>query len=59
MGKTKNKGDVWTDLILNSAAARQLVAIADGDYNGGLEEEGIPPLRRGNIRKGEDIRKYL
>lgn len=45
------KWDVWTDLILNSTAARQLVAVADGDYNGGLKEEGIPPLQRGTSER--------
>lgn len=49
--KKKKKSDVWTDLILNSTAARQLVAVADGDYNGGLKEEGIPPLQRGTSKR--------
>lgn len=40
-----------TDLILNSTAARQLVAVADSDYNGRLEEEGIPPLQRGTSER--------
>lgn len=37
--------DISTDLILDSAAASQLVAVTDGDYNGGLKEKGIPSLQ--------------
>lgn len=44
-----------TDLILNSTAARQLVAIADSDYDGWLEEEGIPPLQRGTSERENTV----
>lgn len=36
--------DILADLILDSAAAGQLVAVTDGDYDGGLKEKGIPSL---------------
>ena len=39
------------DLILDSAAAGQLVAVTDGDYDGGLEEKGIPSLQRQRKKK--------
>lgn len=32
------------DLVLDSTAAGQLVAVCDGDYDGGFEEKGIPSL---------------
>lgn len=35
-----------TDLVLDPAAAGQLVAISDGDYDGWFQEKGIPSLRR-------------
>lgn len=38
--------DILADLVLDPAAAGQLVAIADGDDDGRLEEKGIPPLQR-------------
>lgn len=34
-----------TDLILDSAAAGQFVAVADGNYDGGLEEKRVSPLQ--------------
>lgn len=38
--------DILADLVLDPAAAGQLVAVADGDDDGRLEEKGIPPLQR-------------
>lgn len=38
--------EMLADLVLNSAAAGQLVAVTDGDYDGGFEEKGIPSLGR-------------
>lgn len=38
--------EILADLVLDSAAAGQLVAVTDGDYDGGFEEKGIPSLRR-------------
>lgn len=35
-----------TDLVLDSAAAGQLVAIGNGDYNGWFKEKGIPSLKK-------------
>lgn len=46
-----NQAGSWledsTNLILDAAAAGQLVAVTDGDYDGGLEEKRIPPLQEG------------
>lgn len=38
--------DILADLILDSAAAGQLVAVTDGDYDGRLKEKRIPSLQR-------------
>lgn len=45
-GSTLASVDWKTDLILDSAAAGQLVAIRDGDYDGWFKEKGIPSLKR-------------
>lgn len=46
-----NQAGSWlegsTDLILDAAAAGQLVAVTDGDDDGGLEEKRIPSLWEG------------
>lgn len=48
--QTEQEALLWldssTDLILDSAAAGQLVAVTDGDYDGGLQEKGIPSLQK-------------
>ncbi len=36
--------EILADLVLDSAAAGQLVAVTDGDYDGRFEEKGIPSL---------------
>lgn len=43
--RENSAADISTDLILDSATASQLVAVTDGDYNGRLQEKGIPSLQ--------------
>lgn len=35
-----------TDLVLDSAAAGQFVAVTDGNYDGGLEEKRVSSLKK-------------
>lgn len=44
-------GGIVADLVLDSAAARQLVAVGDCDDDGGLEEKRIPSLQRERERE--------
>ena len=38
--------EMVADLVLDSTAAGQLVAVGDGDYDGRFEEKGVPSLHR-------------
>lgn len=43
--------EIMADLVLDSAATRQLVAVSDGDYDGRFKEKGIPALWREEKRR--------